>query len=243
LISLDYKHLSDISRKLKISKSTVHRLLQTLKETGLVHQDPTTQEYYPGPTLFNLVSDPLKAHQSLIYYSYSKMDYLRNFTGETVSLAIKFGMERLNLLQLPGTQSVALVASPKYSELIWTGAVGKVLLAQLPEQELDLIIDNITLIPITPRTIADKQIFKQEITKVKLRGYGTSFGETDAAIAGIAAPIENYSTPVGLSIIGPLDRLSSRLPDFTDELKKITQEISHNLLNARLAASLPEGHS
>jgi IclR family transcriptional regulator, acetate operon repressor len=231
LISLEYKHLSDIARKLEMSKSTVHRLLQTLKESGLVHQDPNTQEYYPGPVLFKLVANPFKAHQQLIYLAYAKMDYLRSFTGETIALAIKFGMERLTLLQLTGTQNVTFVGSPKYSELVWTGAMGKVLLAQLAESELDLIINHTNLISITPRTITDKPTFKQEIAKVKQRGYSTSYGETDMSVGAIAAPINNYYTPAGLSIIGPLDRLSPHIQDFTEELRKLTQEISQDLKN------------
>jgi IclR family KDG regulon transcriptional repressor len=229
-ISADKNKLSDISRELNIGKSTVHRLLQTLKDCGLVQQDIGNQKYYLGSLLFKLTSDALKAHQYLIYQAYPKMEYLRNLTGETISLDIKIGMEKIKLQQLLGTYNILFVGVPPYYEHLWSGSMGKALLAQLPEQELEIILNNVELLPLTPRTIIDKQVFKQEIAKVRQRGYATGFGETDLSIAGLSAPIENYFVSASLSIIGPLERLSSRMFDFVDELKKKAAEISQDLL-------------
>jgi IclR family transcriptional regulator, KDG regulon repressor len=228
-ISNDVSRLSELSRKTRLSKSTVHRILQTLDKTGLVHEDPLSREYYPGPLLFKLASNPLKAHQYLIYLSHTKMDYLRNLTGETISLDIKIGMEKVKLQQLTGTHNILFVGVPPYYEYIWSGSMGKALLAQLPEQELEMIMENIELLPLTPRTITDKEVFKQEISKVRRQGYATGYGETDVSIAGISAPVSNYFVPAALSIIGPVDRLSSRMADFSRELKKQSEIISQDL--------------
>ena len=94
-LSADIKKLSDIARYVNLSKSTTHRLLQSLIDEGCATQDPFTEEYYLGPLLFKLTSNPLQAHQILMYRAYPKMDELRQFTGETTNLDIKFGTEKV----------------------------------------------------------------------------------------------------------------------------------------------------
>ncbi len=232
LISVNSSKLSDISRESKFSKSTVHRLLRTLIESGLVHQDPTTRQYYPGPVLFKLASDPIKIHRYLIYHAYPRMEYLRNITGETISLDIKLGMEKIKLLQLTGTKSLSFLGVGPYYSLLWAGAMGKVLLGQLPEQELEIILNHIELFAITSRTITNMKSFKQEIAKARQRGYATSYGETDISVGAISAPVTNYYVPASLSIMGPLERLSSSIIDYTDELKKKAEELSQELLTS-----------
>ena len=229
-ISNNNNKLSDISRETKISKPTLHRLLQTLKQTGLIQQDLIRKEYYLGSLLFKFTSDSLSVHQHLIYKSYSKMDDLRHGTGETVSLDIKVGMEKIKLQQLLGTHNILFVGVPPYYEYLWSGSMGKSLLAQLPDDELKAILDYIELKPLTPRTITDKRQFRREIEKVRERGYATGYGETDLSIAGISAPIHNYCVPASLSLIGPFERLTTHMIDFADELVKKANEISEDIL-------------
>jgi IclR family transcriptional regulator, KDG regulon repressor len=231
LLSNDTRKLSEISRQLELSKSTVHRLLHTLTTCGLAIQDPISQEYYPGPALFEIASNPMKLHQYLIFATYSKMDELRRIVGETVSLDIKFGTEKLKLQQLNGLKNISFVGRPLVLDQVWSGASGKVILAQLPDQELQMILDNMELITLTPRTITNKQIFKQEIEKVKERGYSTSIGETELGVAAIAAPIANYVVPTSLAIIGPEDRITQNIMDSIDALKAKAREISEDLKN------------
>lgn len=232
-ISSDKNKLSELSREIKINKPTLHRLLQTLKHCGLVQQDIITKEYYLGSALFKITSDAMHTHRHLIYSTYSKMDDLRHFTGETVSLDIKVGMEKVKLQQLLGTHNILFVGVPPYYEYLWSGSMGKVLLAQLPDDELEAILDHVELKPLTSRTITDKKKFRQEIEKVRLRGYATGLGETDLSIAGISAPINNYYVPASLSIIGPFERLTTHMIDFADELLKNAKEISKDLLSEK----------
>jgi DNA-binding IclR family transcriptional regulator len=115
---------------------------------------------------------------------------------------------------------------------ICEGAIGKALLSQLPEPEIDVIVNNINLEPLTPRTITDKKIYREEIAKVKQRKYATSFGETDLDVAAISVPIDNYMVPAAISIIGLENRISPHTLDYLEELKKKADEISEGLLKA-----------
>ncbi|MBN1366497.1 MAG: IclR family transcriptional regulator [Dehalococcoidales bacterium] len=230
-ISNNNNKLRDISRETKISKPTLHRLLQTLKQIGLIQQDLIRKEYYLGSLLFKFTSDSLSVHQHLIYSSYSRMDDLRHITGETISLDIKVGMEKIKLQQLLGTHNVLFVGVPPYYEYLWSGSMGKALLSQIPDDELETILDHTELKPLTSRTITDKKKFRQEIEKVRVRGYATGLGETDLSIAGISAPINNYYVPASLTIIGPFERMTTHLIDFSDELVKKAKEISKDIIS------------
>jgi len=229
-LSHGFSKLTDISREVKLSKSTVHRLLRTLKESNMVYQDPITEEYYPGTVIFELASNPLVAHHALVYRAHPKMEELRKSTGETVTLDVIFGIEQIRLHQLIGTHNVTFLGAPSIIQLILPGASGKVLLSQLPEQEAQDVVDNIDLVQLTPYTITDKQVYKQEIAKVKQKGYATSYDEVEIGVTALSVPVINYTVPASITILGPKDRLTPHVMDFLDEMRAKADEISQDLL-------------
>lgn len=229
-LSHGFRKLTEISREVKLSKSTVHRLLRTLKESNMVYQDPITEEYYPGTVIFELASNPLVAHQVLVYLAHPRMEDLRKTTGETITLDIKFGIEQIRLHQLIGTHNVTFLGTPSIIQLLLPGASGKVLFSQLPEHVWQEVIDSIELVQITPYTITDKQVYKQEITKAKQRGYATCYDEVEVGVTAISVPVHNYAVPASITILGPKDRLAPHVMDFLDEMKKKAAEISQDLL-------------
>jgi IclR family transcriptional regulator, KDG regulon repressor len=232
-ISLGDSHLSDIARGVNLTKNGVFRLLHSLMKEGMVVQDPVTREYYMGPMLFEITVNPLKTHEHFINVVYIEMDNLKQATGETVSLDIKFGTEKILLRRLIGTHDVTYVGKSNPIAHLWVGSTGKALLAQLSEQELDSLLKHITLVQATPFSITDKKIFKQEIIKVKERGYATSFNETDMGVGSVAIPITGYIAPAALAIIGPEDRVTSRIEEYVELLKSKAKKISRQLTTGR----------
>jgi DNA-binding IclR family transcriptional regulator len=229
-LSCGYRKLTDISREIDLSKSTVHRLLQALKESGMVHQDPISEEYYPGRVIFELASNPVEIHRLLIYCAHPKMEELRQKTGETIALEIKLGIEQIRLHQLVGTHSVTFRAVSNVIQLLLSGASGKALLSQVDDRELEDILENLELVKLTPYTNTDKQAFRQEIIKVRQRGYATSYDEVEVGVTAISVPVKNYSVPASITILGPKDRLAPNMIDLADEIKRKVAEISQALL-------------
>lgn len=228
-ISQGHSKLSDIAREVKLSKNGVYRLLYSLKQEDLVVQDPVTREYFMGPLLFEISANPLTSHQHLINCAYLEMEDLRQATGETVVLYIKFGVEKIILRQLIGTHNVTFVGRSNPVDHLWSGAAGKALLAQLDERELEMMLGHATLVANTSFSITDKQVFKQEIAKTAERGYATSYSEMELGLADIAVPVEGYIVPASLAIIGPEDRLAPRTAEFVATLKMKAGRISQAL--------------
>ena len=228
-ISQGHSRLSDIAREVGLSKNGVYRLLYSLKQEELVIQDPVTREYLMGPLLFEISANPMKIHQHLINCAHLEIEDLRQTTGETVMLDVKFGMERIILRQMIGTHNVTFVGKPSPIDPLWRGAAGKVLLAQLEERELKTILDHTTLVASTPFTITDKKVFRREIDKVREQGYATGINDIEMGMADVAVPIEGYIVPASLAIIGPDDRLAPRIEEFVDRLKAKAGKISQYL--------------
>ena len=175
ILSEGFDRISDLSNRLNISKSTMHRLLKSLEISKMVHQDPITRRYYLGPLILELASRPIVSHQNLIVCAFDHLKYLRDFTHETVVLHIRIGLERICLEELQCLQNIRYTAGKGFIAPIYVGSAGKILLSELNDNELQLLLKNIQLVPVGPNTITDKGVLLKEIEKVRSQGYATSF--------------------------------------------------------------------
>jgi len=223
--------ISDLSNRLNLSKSTVHRLLKSLEMSALVRQDPLTRRYYLGPLILDLASRPVIAHQNLTVCAFETMKYLRELSRETVVLQIRIGLERICLEELQTLEHIKYTAGKGSVAPIYTGSAGKVLLSELEDDQLNLLLENLRMDPLGPNTITNKEVLLKDLEKVRRLGYATSFGERIAGSASISVPIKNYICPVALGILGPDNRFSfKRMSDIIEEMKAGTMSISRKLI-------------
>jgi len=222
--------LTDISNRVNLSKTTTYRLLKTLEASGFVVQDPVTQLYYLGHMVVRLAASPTMSHQRLIVYAFDEMKYLRDLSGETVAIQIKLGAQRMILEELPSKQHIRFTLGNGFVMPLYTGAGGKILLSELPESEMQWILNGIKLVSKTTNKIIDKERLINDIKKVKQTGYAISFGETIVGNAGIAVPIKNYVCPVALGIFGPEVRFRKNMMNFLKDLRESVNRISKKLL-------------
>jgi DNA-binding IclR family transcriptional regulator len=229
--------ISELSIKLQLNKSTVHRLLKSLEMSGLVMRDPITRRYYLGSLFLDLASKPIIAHQNLTVCAFGEMEYLREVTRETVVLHIRIGLERICLEELQSLENIKYTAGKGFVTPIYVGSAGKILLSEVGDNELDLLLENIRFISIGPNTITDPNLLLKELKKVKKQGYATSFGERVAGSASISVPIKNYICPVALSVLGPDNRFS------VDVMMKALKDIRHSAerISSKLKEANPKG--
>jgi len=229
VLSQNYSKVTDISQKIGLSRLTVYRLLQAMKNTGMVIEDPVNHTYYLGQLFYRLSLDTSKEHQYIIGIARTRMENLASTCQETVNLHIVIGIERVRLLTVVGPQSLTYVGNQNTVSHIWVGATGKILLAQMSDAEMQTIIDNITPFAVTPFTITDKEVLKREVKKVRKLGYATNIGEGAMGVASIAVPVYNYVSPASLSIVAPIERFEPHIKDYLPEIKKTAREISDEL--------------
>ncbi|MBW1802194.1 MAG: IclR family transcriptional regulator [Deltaproteobacteria bacterium] len=221
--------ITDISKKLQFNKSSIHRILKTLETTGLAAQDPVTRQYYLGPFLQTLASNPLAVHQILIHCAHDQLEYLRDLSGETVGIQIRQGSQRMIIDEAECRQEMKYYRGKGHSSYIHAGASGKVLLSELDDKQWKHFLNTIELVPVGPQTITDKTMLLQELKKIRKQGYATSIDETFEGAVAIAVPIKNYMCPVALGAVGPENRFRKKMMPLLNEFKKSADTISNKL--------------
>jgi DNA-binding IclR family transcriptional regulator len=226
--------IGKISENVKLSKGTTHRLLMTLIKVGFVVQDPLTQGYHLGPGLLRLFSDPILSHNSLISCAFEEMAYLNKLTRETVLLDLRAGFQKVCIEKIDSPENLKYTNEKGFSAPLYLGGGGKVLLSELKDDEINIILKQISLVPITPNTIFDSEQLRAEIKKARQQGYATSFGERVSGSSCVSVPVKNYVAPVALSILGPASRFTpKRIAENIEQLKQAAGRISENLKNLR----------
>ncbi|MEI8130870.1 MAG: IclR family transcriptional regulator [Leptolinea sp.] len=219
--------LTEISSRIGIPKSTTHRLIQSLKSQELLINENDRQSYRLG---FQLIRWGTMAQKSINIRNIALpiMRSLTQITGESSVLSIRTGNTGVWIEMVESEHPVRLEMRMGKSLSLHAGASAKVLWAFLPEADMEQILSEIELIPITPNTIIDKNKMREELIKGRNQGYVTSFEETDIAVMGIAAPVYDHHGHViaGIGIVAPTSRIT---PEQTPEIGKQVIQAGHDL--------------
>ncbi|WP_201006878.1 IclR family transcriptional regulator [Paenibacillus glycanilyticus] len=196
--------MSEIAEKVGLHKSTVHRMLATLEDRGFVERDPSSERYHLGMRMWELSAHLSSSDdQSVIWQP--EMERLRDRLGETVSIYVRDGSERVRIQAVQSNQPVRRVAPVGARLPLYAGASSKVLIAYSDRFVQEQIFgDPAWLLAI------DLDQYKQQLEEIAQQGYATSFEEREPGVAALAAPIFNRHGQVAaaLSVSGPSSRLT-----------------------------------
>ena len=223
---------TEIARYCKYSTSTVHRLLNVLKDLNWVVQDCVSNKYYPGPIADQLTSSQSGTHQYLLVNALHEMGYLSDVSGETINLSILVGLRSVLLHGIHSKQELKITeVDSGYGMLFAVGATGKALLSQLSDEGIGELLQKVDLIKVTGNRITDRNILIAQLKVIKRQGYAISYGERIAGAICVSAAIKHYSHPIALSVLGPEGRLKPRLEEIKKELITSAGRISNSLTN------------
>ena len=225
-------NMTELSEKLGFYPSTVHRILDTLKHWGYVEQDPHTQKYQLGLKLLEL--GMVKLHQmDLVREAAPYLKELVNQCNETVHLGVLEEGDVLYLLaKEESSQTIRMCSYVGKRAPLHCTALGKVLLAYLPVEEIKKILGKRELPRLTEKTITDKNELEKELNKVKEQGFALDIGENEKDVRCIAAPIRNYQgrAIAAVSISGPAFRIDKKVQNNLKEaLIEISKKVSKRL--------------
>jgi DNA-binding IclR family transcriptional regulator len=221
--------LADIAIYCKLNKSTVHRLLKTLIESHFVQQDPVNQQYYLGPLINQLGSEPQISNKHLIFRSLQEMNRLAIISDETIDLDAFIGYQEVLLHRIVSNNDLRMVGSRGIKKIQFTGSTSKALLSQLDDKELNVLIGYSKINAETVNTITDKETLIKQIIRARDQGYSVSIGERLIGAMSISVPIKNYIYPATLTMLGPENRLKPKTEFFIKKLKQSANQISINI--------------
>jgi len=207
--------LTEISRQVNLPKSTTHRLIEALKNQGMIIADFYGRGYQLG---YQMVRWGTLAQVSMDLRNTSLpiMHSLVNQTDETVILSVLYQNMGIWIEKVECQQPIRLALRMGKPLVLYAGASSKILWAFLPQNEINEILSQIKFEKFLPNTIADSETMRNELEDIRQRGYATSFEETDPGAMGVAAPIYNHKGKViaGIGIVAPHNRVpAERVPE------------------------------
>jgi IclR family KDG regulon transcriptional repressor len=227
--------LGDLAGKVALPKGTTHRLLASLMYFDFVRQDAESRKYALGFKLVELGSSLLE-QIDLRREAEPFLHALSQRVGETVYLVILDRTEVVYIEKIePEDTSIVLRTTSKVGQrnAAHSCSLGKALLSQLPEAELDAILKDMPLIQKTSNTITDPNQLKDHLKTICARGYAIDDEESEEGIRCVAAPVYNDRgvAVAAISISGPAVRVTrQKIQDqLKDEVIQAAFEISQKL--------------
>ncbi len=226
--------LSQLSKILTLSKTTVSRLASTLIKYDFIKWDPYSKHYSLGLKLFELGSVIFSSF-SVRRVALSHLSQLQSKLGKTTFLGILQDDELVYIDKREDPRNPILFASqigtrrPPYF-----GMLGQILMAYLPDSEVDRLLKRTPLKPLTKRSLTNKKQFKARLRKIREQGFFVDQEEAFDGVTGIAAPVRDYSGKViagiGVGIFSSsMDSTQTRkiINDVLETAKKISQEMGY----------------
>ena len=201
--------VSELARRLDLSKSTTHRLLSTLTDERLLEQDADTGAYRLGLAIYELGAT-VSVHMALHDAADPVIDSLRAATRETVQVAVLDGREVVFVERRVSPQALRLLGPIAHRADAHCTSSGKLLLAYLRAASLDAVLDGWALPHTTPHTIHDAAALRADLATIRHRGWAEDANESALGIASIAAPIRSDIGEVvaAVSVSAPIQRMT-----------------------------------
>lgn len=223
--------VTEIGNKLGVNKSTAFRILSTLEDKGFVEKDDVTSKYKLGIRLIKF-SNSVINDLDITKIAKPLLRELVEMTGESAHLCILSKSKAVFIDQVKSSEVINVSAKIGGEEPLYCSAVGKSMIAFLPEKQLNDLIDIQKFIAFTPRTITSRQVLLEQLEKIKEVGYAVDDEEINSGVRCIAAPIRNFKGKVvaSVGISCPANRVPiESIGQYSEAVKKIATSISGKL--------------
>jgi IclR family transcriptional regulator, KDG regulon repressor len=197
--------------RLNFDKSTYYRLLRTLEHHRYAERDTETGKYRLGSKLLELGSRAA-ARFDLATAGRPYLERLSDQSGETALLGVFRDNQVVSLNVVEGRHALRMGVTVGGKAAVHCSAIGKAILAFLPEDVVDSIVRESGLKRYTRHTITRRSKFKAELVQVRSRGFAMDNQELEAGLKCIAAAVQDQSGKViaALSIAGAALRFNRK---------------------------------
>lgn len=224
--------LADLNTMLEIPKSTIHRIVISLLDAGVLYYDQKSQQYSLGTKVLRWGGSFLNRLKIQdIVRSY--LEDFRDQTGETATLTVLVGTKRMYLTQVESNSEMRMSVELGKLLPLYAGANGKVILAFLEQRLFDQVISEQSLQSLTETTITNKDELKEELQRIKEDGFAVSHGERVSGSVSVAAPLFSISGELvgSIGLSGPANRFTvEKAREWGPLISKTVKEISRTVV-------------
>jgi len=215
--------------------STIHRFLANLENAGFLAYG-SGGKYHLGISSF-CIGHAALAQLDIRRLSLPHLQWLNQNTRETIHLTVRHGLCAVYIEKLDSPEKLRIFSHIGASVPLYCTAVGKVMLAYLPQSEAEGTLRQIKLRQMTPNTIGSLPELERHLKRVRRNGYAFDLEEHEPHIRCIAAPIiePNGAVNASLSVTAPalrmpLARMRKLVPLIQEAGLRISRQMGYQAL-------------
>src|SRR6201996_695429 len=217
---------AQIARSLDLERSAMYRLLREWESNSFVIREPDSGRYTIGSGLVALSARVMR-RVDLRRAARPLMEQLSQATGETITLHVRHGRNRICVEVVPGGHTVSRVVEIGQTLPIHAGPSGKAILAFIEPAEMASIVEEACSFP------TDQAALFATLEDIRQLGYIASVGDRSPGVGGLSAPLFNADGIVGsLTISGPssrwnMDAMGTVAPLLTRVSSELSAALGH----------------
>lgn len=224
--------IGDLSERLLMDKATVHRLINTIKDSGYVNQNLDSKKYSNSLKLLAM-GNRVMDKSGVKHIARPYVEELAEKTGETINLGVRVGNKIIYVDKLESSSTIKVGLGIGTTVPSYCSGLGKAILAFTLEDELEEVLDSISFEKYTDGSITDRVLLNEEFKRIRERGYALDDEEYVIGLICIAAPIYDYhGNPVAaISVSSPKYRYdpNKHLTFYSSLVTEAAQKISRQL--------------
>ena len=224
--------VSEAADLLGVARSTAHRLLSALRRRDFLMQDKPNGAYRPGPAL-HAIGMVAISRLDVRRIAQPVLEQLRDKTKETASIAVLEGTMIRFVECYEGLSTVRVGSRAGVVRYAHASAVGKAILAALPDGELGRRYPGEELPAPTAASITSRHELMRELSQVRRQGYALNWEESSEGVAAVAVavrdasgiPLASISVSVPSMRLGSIAGIRALAPDVLDAAEQIHQQL------------------
>lgn len=232
LLSLEQATVTEVANEVSVSKGGVYKHLKTLRAGGYVVRDGN--EYRLGYRFLDIGGKIRYTHPSSQTIK-GRIQELAEETNETSIYTVLDDGRTTTLFRETGSRGVSTRTRIGKQLYPHETAAGKAILSIRPDEEVQRLLDETGLPPVTENTITDETEFRDELEAVREQGYAFNLGESVEGLVAVAAPLVPGDEVLGAcSVTGPYHRLKGDPIEesVVDALLSCVNELELNIAHA-----------
>ncbi|WP_116697694.1 IclR family transcriptional regulator [Labrenzia sp. 011] len=213
--------LQEIAEALDLKSPTCYHLLNSLVKRGFVTRNQHPRTYQLGPKI-NEMSRRERSHFEIRQTAIPHLERLAEDTGHTACMAVFSGTELTITVDVEAASGISIIAYRQHlSRAPHATALGKAILAWLPEPQIARVVADRGLTGFTDLTIVSLGDLVESLRQVRRHGFAVDAGEYSTDVFSLAAAIRN---PAG-GVIGSIGCLARRNNDDLKSLREVQQRV------------------
>ncbi|WP_110241851.1 IclR family transcriptional regulator [Nocardioides gilvus] len=204
----DVLGISEIARRLDLSKAVVHRIITTFVDRGVLSPGVGGRGYRLGPASTTLGARALRA-SSIRVSAQPLLPSLQRATGETSTLSALVGDVRAFIAQVESPSEIKMTVEIGRRFPLHLGSSGRCILAFQPADVIEACLAGDLSVP--DDLAIDAAVLREQLQEVRRQGWSSSSGERHQGAASVAAPVfdvDGHSVGA-ISVCGPTERMNA----------------------------------